>query len=186
MNRPGLAIGAAVLSLVIVTGGGFIWAQTRVSERDPTPDEALAMVTVEDLVGQVPEGSGTAELLVRAFPSMPMLWLNYRRGGPVQVRSHLLRYDDEDLANTGVERFAEGDGRWVGHLDLQPMPLPDCVDGGSLGVAPGEGFLLTARRGGTYVHVSAIGWAPESHHDLGRGICPSLEALDRLPFPPPG
>jgi len=188
-RRPGLAFGLAAVLFVLVAGGGFLYAQTRVNERPPTLSEHEAMVTLEDLVGVAPEGSGAADELVRAFPSMPMLWLNYRRGGPVQIRSHLLRYDDVDLAKQGVERFAEGDGQWVAGLDLEPLPLPSCLDGGSLRATKatdgaGSGFLLTARKGGSYVHVSGTGWAPADRDALGRGVCPSLDKLLALPFPP--
>ncbi len=190
-ERPGLAVGLAVGVFVVVFGGGFLWAQTRVSERPPTLAEHEAMVTLEDLVGAAPDGSGQAEELVRAFPSMPMLWLNYRRSGPVQVRSHLLRYDDVALASQGVERFADGDGQWVAGLDLQPLPLPRCVDAGSLKATAttegdGAGFLLTARVDGSYVHVSGTGWAPRDTESLARGLCPSLQKLTELPFPPEG
>lgn len=188
-QRPGLAIGLGVAVFALGIGGSFLWAQTRVNERPPTVAEHEAMVTLEDLLGSVPEGSGAPEELVRAFPSMPMLWLNYRRGGPVQIRSHLLRYDDEELAKQGVERFTEGDAQWVAGLDLRPLPLPPCVDGGSLKATStthgeGSGFLLSGRVGGSYVHVSGAGWAPADAQALARGVCPSLQRLQALPFPP--
>jgi hypothetical protein len=188
-ERPGLALGLGVGLFVLVAGGGFLYAQTRVNERPPTMAEHEAMVTLEDLVGQAPEGTGPADELVRAFPSMPMLWLNYRRSGPVQIRSHLLRYDDEALAKQGVERFATGDGQWVSGLALRPLPLPACVDGGSLTATEatsgeGSGFLLTAHRAGSYVHVSGTGWAPRDEQALARGLCPSLAELQALEFPP--
>jgi len=187
--RPALAVGLGVGLLVVVTAGGFLFAQTRVNERPPTLEEHHAMVTLEDLVGQAPEGTSAPDELVRAFPSMPMLWLNYRRSGPIQVRSHLLRYDDEALAKQGVERFALGDGQWVSGLSMRSLPLPRCLDGGSLQATEAvdgaeAGFLLTARKGGTYVHVSGTGWAPEDAPALAKGVCPSLDKLHALPFPP--
>ena len=188
-ERPGLAIGLGVGVLVLVTGLAFVLTQTRVYERPPTPAEQAAMVTLEDLLGSVPEGSGQAESLVRAFPSMPMLWLNYRRGGPVQLRSHLLRYDDVELAKQGVERFSDGDRQWVQRLDLAPLPLPSCVDAGTLHATAATegseaGFVLTARASGSYVHVSGTGWAPVDTASLSAGLCPSLQQLHDLPFPP--
>lgn len=184
MKPTPLVVGLGLLSVVLVTGVGFLWGQTRVIERAPRPDEATAMITVEDLVGEVPERAYTPEELVRVFPSMPMVWLDYRRGGDVEMRSHVLRYDDVAMARTGVERFAEGDARWLQHLPLVEQPLPACIDEGTLQVAPGEGFVLIGRHGGSYVHVSASGWAPASASALGASICPSLLVSDQLPWPP--
>ena len=48
----------------------------------------------------------------------------------------------------------------------------------------GTGFLLTARKAGSYVHVSGTGWAPADTDTLAKGLCPSLAALVALPFPP--
>jgi len=183
VKHQGLAIGLGVVLFVLVTGGGFLWAQTRVIERPPTADEAAAMISRDDLVGSA--GGGTAEELVRVFPRMPMLWLDYRRGGKgeVQVRSHLLRYDDVELARTALERFQEGDARWVADCATTDQPLPPGIDAGALKTGD-DCFVLTARYGGTYVHVSAQGWAPESSTALGERIGPSLEALLALPWPP--
>ena len=44
--------------------------------------------------------------------------------------------------------------------------------------------MLVGRHGGAYVHVSATGWAPDSPEALAERICPSLDALDALPWPP--
>ncbi len=185
MKSQGLVVIAAVLSIVLVGGAGFLWAQTRVVERGPNPDEERAMITVEDLTGATPAVAYTPETMVRVFPSMPMLWLNYRRGGDVEIRSHLLRYDDVALARTGLERFPEGDGRWLRSDGMRAMGLPPCVDEGALQVdAEAKAFLFSARRGGSYVHVSASGWAPADPEAFGRAVCPSLEALDALPWPP--
>jgi hypothetical protein len=183
MKRPGVALAVAAGLFVLMVVGGFLWGQTRVIERPPRPDEAEAMITKADLLGSG-EG-GTAERFVRVFPSMPMLWLNFRQGGAgeVQVRSHLLRYDDEELARTGVERFAEGDGRWLDGCATEPWPLPDSVDAGTLHVGD-DCLLLTARRGGSYVHLSVKGWVPADAAALHQAIAPSLEALDALPWPP--
>ncbi len=183
MKRPGLALGVGIALFFVMLVGGFLWAQTRVIERPPTPAEAEAMVTKADLLGSA-EG-GSPDELVRVFPSMPMLWLNFRQGGTgeVQVRSHLLRYDDVELARTAVERFGEGDVRWLGGCATEPLPLPDVVEAGTLVVGT-ECFALTARRGGTYVHVSAQGWSPDSAAALANALRPSLEALEALPWPP--
>ena len=183
MKNPALAGLIAVPLFVVMAGGGFLWSQTRVIERGPRPAESEAMITRVDLVGDA--GGGTAEQLVRVFPRMPMLWLNYRHGGKgeVQVRSHLLRYDDVELARTGVERFTEGDERWVADCATTDAPLPSGVDAGTLKVGD-DCFVLTARRGGTYVHVSARGWVPESSAALSARIVPSLEALEALDWPP--
>lgn len=184
MTQPRLvAFAVAGVLFLLFVGGGFLWSQTRVIEREPNAAEAEAMITKADLMGQ--SDGGTPEPLVRVFPSMPMLWLNYRHGGTglVQVRSHLLRYDDVALAQSGVERFAEGDARWLSGCATEAWPLPASVEAGELKV--GEGcFLLTARRGGAYVHVSATGWRPADSEALDRAIAPSLEALEALPWPP--
>jgi len=183
VNRPALALGGGAVLFVVVAAGGFLWSQTRVVERAPTAAEAEAMITHLDLTGEA--GGGTPERLVRVFPRMPMLWLNYRHGGEgqVQVRSHLLRYDDVELARTGVERFAAGDERWVADCATESAPLPAGVDAGTLKTGP-DCFVLTARRGGTYVHVSARGWAPDDAAALAAGLQPSLAALEALPWPP--